>query len=159
MIRALTHGDRAAVAEVLRATNSFTAEELSIADELIESILERPDQKDYYGFVAQTCAGQPRTVTGLVIVGPVPATAGTWHMYWIAVEPSQQGTGVGQELAHWAENFVRDRRGYWLLAETSSQISYERTRAFYRKQGYAVLSGIADYYKPGDDLLIVGKRL
>ena len=69
------------------------------------------------------------------------------------------GTGAAQALEKYAEAFVRARGGYLLLVETSTDVTYERARAFYRKQGYAQLAQIPDDYKPLDHLLIYGKRL
>jgi ribosomal protein S18 acetylase RimI-like enzyme len=80
-------------------------------------------------------------------------------MYWIASHPEFYGRGIAQELDKYAKAFVKERAGYWLIAETSSQPSYERTRAFYQKQKYDQLARIPDYYKPGDDLIIFGKRV
>ena len=155
MIRPIERQDREPLLGLLQATGNFTTAEVAIAAELIDIVINKPDQNDYYGFVHDREPG----AGGLVILGPVPATTGSWHMYWIAVHPDFQGTGIAQKLDQWAESFVRSRSAYWLLAETSGQPSYERTRAFYRKQGYREVARIPDYYKPSDDLIIFGKRL
>ncbi len=157
IIRPLEKQDRAAIVHLLRATHRFSKVEIAIAQELIDIILNNPAQKDYYAFV-QEVQDEPLRPAGFLLLGPTPATAGTWHLYWIAVDPDYQGTGLAQALDRHAESFLRERGGYWLIAETSSQPGYERTRAFYRKQGYAELARIADYYKPSDDLILFGKR-
>jgi ribosomal protein S18 acetylase RimI-like enzyme len=157
LIRRIEATDRERLLEVVQATKNFSQEELAIAEELVEIVLTQPDQKDYYGFVCE--AASNGVVAGFLLVGPTPATAGTYDMYWIVVDPAFQGQGVAQALDMQAERFVRERNGYWLIAETSSQPSYERSRAFYNKQGYSVLARIPDYYKPDDDLIIFGKRV
>ena len=171
MIRELRSEDRAGVIALVQATGNFSDDEVAIAKELIDICVEQPDQKDYYAYVAvaeedskvaskdaMEDAEKPR-VTGFLLLGPTPATLGTYDMYWIAVDPRYQGQGIAQALDRYAEEFVRSRNGYWLIAETSSQPSYERTRAFYIKQRYQLLTRIADYYKPSDDLMVFGKRL
>jgi len=158
VIRALEHRYRECVLGLLQATNSFTAAELAVAGELINIVLSQPLQTDYFAFV-QTSEVDASECIGMFITGPTPATEGTWHLYWIAVHPFHHGTGAAQTLESCAEAFVRQRGGYWLLAETSSQVSYERAHAFYRKQGYIELARIPDYYRRSDDLLIYGKRL
>jgi ribosomal protein S18 acetylase RimI-like enzyme len=95
----------------------------------------------------------------MLIIGPTPATTGTWDLYWIAAHPELQGTGVAQALDAFAGEYVRARGGYLLIAETSGQPGYARARAFYQKQGYAELARIPDYYKPADDLVVFGRRL
>ena len=155
MIRELQNSDRKQVIELVRATKNFSDAEIAIAQELIDICVEQPDQKDYYAYVAEANG----SIAGFLLLGPTPATAGTYDMYWIAVHPEFQGQGIAQELDNYAEHFVHSRQGYWLIAETSSQLNYERTRAFYIKQRYSLLAHIPDYYKPGDDLMIFGKRI
>lgn len=155
MIRAFVAPDRLPVLELLQATDNFTAIEIDIAMELIDTIIEQSAQQYYHAYV--DAVGPD--VTGFVLLGPVPATTGTWDMYWIAVHPHHHGSGVATALDCFAEEFVQSRGGYWILAETSSQTSYERTRAFYRKRNYQVIARIPDYYRCHDDLIIFGKRL
>ena len=155
MIRELARDDREEVIALLRATKNFSEAEIAIAEELIDISIEKTEQKDYYAFVAE----EKNSVAGFLLLGPTPATAGTYDMYWIAAHPEFQGGGIAQELDDFAVRFVKEHGGYLLIAETSSQPSYERTRAFYAKQRYETLARIADYYKPGDDLIIFGKRM
>lgn len=141
--------------ELVRATGNFSDAEVAIAEELIDIYTDQPEQKDYYAYSA-VIDGR---VGGFLIVGPTPATVGTYDMYWIAVHPEFYGRGVAQALDSFAVQFVLDRQGYWLIAETSGQTGYDRTRTFYQKQGYREVARIPDYYKPEDDLVIYGKRL
>src|SRR5919108_291374 len=122
-------------AALLAATGCFTAPEMAIAEELIDAVLTHAEQPDYHGFVYSS----GERAVGLVIIGPVPATIGTWHLYWIAVHPHQHGTGVAAALAAHAESFVREHDGYLIMVETSSQPVYVRARSFYSKHGYAEL--------------------
>lgn len=157
MIRALKASECEEVVEVVEANGNFSADEVAIAKELIDICIERPDQRDYFIFVYED--EEQKRIAGFLIVGPTPATEGTYDMYWIAVHPDFYGKGVAQALDEKAVEFAKERGGYLIIAETSSQDSYERTRAFYEKQGYQKLSVIADYYKPGDDLIVFGKRV
>ena len=157
MIRSYKAKDRNGVIEIVSATGNFNASEIEIATELIDICIDNPEQTDYYSFVIEDEV--TKRIAGFLIVGPTPATIGTYDMYWIASHPDFYGKAVAQQLDRFAEEFVRERNGYLLIAETSSQPSYDRTRAFYTKQGYQLLSQIADYYKPGDDLIVFGKRV
>lgn len=157
MIRELHSEDRDAIVELVRATGNFNEDEVAIARELVDACINDPLQKDYFTFTYED--DESKRVAGFLIVGPTPATTGTYDMYWIASHPDFYGKGIAQLLDKKAMEFVRERGGYLLIAETSSQPSYERTRAFYQKQGYAKLSEIKDYYKPGDDLIVFGKRV
>jgi ribosomal protein S18 acetylase RimI-like enzyme len=158
-IRPLESEDRDQIVALVSATGNFSEAEVAIAKELIDICIEQPDQKDYYTFVAEANASGHSHVAGFLLLGPTPATTGTFDMYWIAVHPDFQGKGIAQQLDRFAEEFVISRTGYLLIAETSSMPSYDRTRAFYTKQGYEIMARIQDYYKPFDDLVIYGKRL
>lgn len=155
MIRPAAEHDRSEITKIVQATGNFSPEEVAIADELIDIYLNQREQHDYFAYVFD----EDNRVAGFLIVGPTPATTGTYDMYWIAAHPDFYGKGIAQRLDRFAETFVREHGGYLLIAETSSQPSYERTRAFYKKQGYKVVSRIADYYKIGDDLVVFGKRV
>ena len=158
-IRRFASADRAAVDTLLRATGNFCDAELAIAHELMDIATTDPEQDDYHAYVAVTELPNTESVIGFLVVGPTPATVGTWDLYWIAVAPSHYGSGVAQALQQHAESLVRARHGYWLIAQTSSQPSYERTQAFYRKEGYEPLGAFPITTLQGDDLIIFGKRL
>src|SRR5438876_7541186 len=153
MIRELRSEDSGEVIDLVRATKNFSDAEIAIAKELIDICIEKPEQTDYYSYVAD----ENGVTAGFLLLGPTPATTGTYDMYWIAVHPDYQGRGIAPALDQFAIDFVRGRGGYLIIAETSSQASYERTRAFYTKQNYEEVARITDYYKPGDDLIIFGK--
>ena len=154
-IRGLRREDRAPLRQLLQATAMFTGEEVDIALELIDVVLERPGQKDYL----IRCCEAAGEVLGYYCIGPTPATEGTFDLYWIAVAPAAQGSGVGRFLNGHAENLARGIGGRLLIAETSSQAKYEPTRRFYLAQEYSEVARIRDYYRSGDDLVVYGKYL
>jgi ribosomal protein S18 acetylase RimI-like enzyme len=154
-VRPLQRQDRTPLLGILRATGVFTDDEIEIALELIDSVLDRPEQRDYLIRVYE----ESGRVMGYYCVGPTPATAATYDLYWIAVDPAIHGGGVGTMLNKDAEDLIRGRGGSLVIAETSSQPRYEKTRGFYIRRGYEELARIRDYYRPGDDLVMYGKYL
>lgn len=154
MLRKLLASDLPTLERILVATNAFTPAEVVVAMELLEIVNNQPEQCDYEVSVAEVL-GQ---VAGYVLFGPVPATEGNFDLYWIAVDPAAQGTGVGQHLLEHVEEAARSRNGRMVCLETSSQGGYDRTRSFYEKAGYVLESRIRDFYKPGDDRLTYVKR-
>lgn len=153
-MRKLRNDDIPQIKEILVATQAFTADEVSIAIELLETVIKSPLQQDYEVVVADV----GDHVAGYVLFGPVPLTEGNYDLYWIAVDPNIQGGGVGRRLMKHVEEQVRQRGGRLLCLETSSQGSYLRTRKFYEQAGYVEESCIRDFYKPGDDRLTYVKR-
>jgi aminoglycoside 6'-N-acetyltransferase I len=152
-IRKLQYGDREQIRQFIIETEVFTYAEISVAMELIDTFLSSSKQTDYDCYSAV----EGDEVLGYICLGPTPVTNGTFDLYWIVVKPSEHGTGVGTNLMKFAEDVVKKNQGRLLIAETSSQPKYEKTREFYLRVGYTELARIKDYYKIGDDLVIYGK--
>jgi GNAT superfamily N-acetyltransferase len=137
------------------ATGVFTEEEVEIALELIDAVLSVPEQTDY---IIRVCEEEGK-VAGYYCVGPTPATEGTFDLYWVAVDPALHGKGIGRALDEHACDLIRGMSGRLIIAETSSLPRYSKTRDFYVRRGYGEIAKIADYYRPGDDLVVYGKYL
>lgn len=153
-MRKLRQDDIPQIEEILVATGAFTDEEVAIAIELLETVINNPRQQDYEVVVSEI----GEHVAGYALFGPVPLTAGNYDLYWIAVDPARQGSGVGRRLMKYVEEQLRQRGARMLCLETSSQGGYLRTRQFYEQGGYVEESCIRDFYKPGDDRLTYVKR-
>ncbi len=155
MIRTLGREDRTALRDLVAATGVFTKDEEAIALELIDTVLDVPGQTDY---IIRVCEEEGK-VAGYYCVGPTPATDGTFDLYWVAVDPALQGKGIGKALDDHACDLIRGMSGRLVIAETSSLPAYRLTREFYARRGYREVARIADYYRPGDDLVVYGKYL
>lgn len=153
--RPLEAGDREAVARILDNVGNFSAQEQTVALELIDAWISTRERSDYLCWVIEDAIG----VQGYVCIGPTPLTDGTFDLYWIAVDPSSQGRGYGQRLTRLAEREARARGGRLLLIETASHDAYATTILFYKRAGYSLVSTILDFYKAGDDKLTFAKRL
>ena len=82
-----------------------------------------------------------------------------WELLMIAVDAPRHRQGIGSRLLLAVEGEVRAADGRLLLIETSDQSSFERTRRFYRKHGYAEVARIPDYFSDGDGKATFLKRL
>ncbi len=153
-MRSVRRGDLPELSRILRGTGAFTAAEVDCALELLNIVLDDPQQTDYLAAVAE----DEGRVAGYILYGPVPLTEGNFDIYWIATDPQVQGKGLGRALMLHAEGDARSRGGRLVCLETSSQGGYERTRRFYDQAGYRVESVIRDFYKPGDDRITYVKR-
>jgi len=148
--------DREAVLEIVQAAGTFTPAEILCAREQVDIFLGQPGQQDYFLVVVENAEGR---VAGYMSYGRTPLTEGAYDIYWMAVEPGEQGRGYGRELVGWLEDRVREWGGRLILIETSSQPGYERTRRFYINLDYREVSRVPDFYKPGDDRITYAKYL
>ncbi len=155
MIRPLGREDRGPLRDLVEATGVFSEDEVEIALELIDAVLDDPAQKDYIIRVYE----EGGRAVGYYCVGPTPATEGTFDLYWVAVDPALHGRGIGRALDDHACALIRGMSGRLVIAETSSLPRYGPTREFYRRRGYSEVAKITDYYRPGDDLVVYGKYL
>ena len=128
---------------------------MAVAEEVIDSYLKDSFSSGYHIFVAEVNS----TVTGYICYGPTPLTEGTWDIYWLAVSQKKQGQGIGSALMKSAEKQIATDRGRLAIIETSSTPGYAKTRRFHMSHGYEIVARIPDFYAPGDDKLILKKRL
>jgi ribosomal protein S18 acetylase RimI-like enzyme len=151
----MSHEDKPCIVRILCDTPEFKPFEVAVAEELIDSYLQDPSSSGYHVLVAEVDS----TVTGYICYGPTPLTEGTWDIYWMAVAREKQGQGVGSALMKSAEKEIIRAKGRLSMIETSSTPAYEKSRRFHFSQGYEIAARIPDFYAPGDDKLILQKRL
>ena len=98
-IRPALPADRERIREILVATARFTRQEVGWAMELVDLALDHPEKREYSVYVLEDPESGPnRAVQGYVCFAPTPLTEGVYDLYWIAVDPRQQGQGFGQLL-------------------------------------------------------------
>lgn len=153
MIRSIKPSDVEGLEKLLKKIPNFNEAEVKVAMELIEITVNNPDQTDYNIFVYE----EDGKILGYHCTGKRPLTDAVYDLYWIVADPEHSGKGIGKNLLEHAENFVKERKGRWILAETSSKESYLSTQSFYLRNNYTILSEIKDFYAVGDNLLIFGK--
>ncbi len=154
-IRRITRKDKPALIKILRSTPEFKPFEVAVAEELINASLDDPCGSEYYILVADVLG----VSAGYICYGPTPVTLGTWDIYWEAVARERQGQGVGRALMVAALKEIKETGGRLAVIETSGIPSYEKTRRYYAGLGFETVARIPDFYAPGDDQLILVKRL
>jgi ribosomal protein S18 acetylase RimI-like enzyme len=155
VLRRPSRGDRRALEELVAHDGLFTREEVAVALELIDAALDDP-QGDYRVLVAEL---EGARLAGYICYGPTPMTERTWDLYWIATHPEARGRGVARALVERMEEELRGLSARLIRVETSQQESYGAAHAFYERLGYPCAARLPAFYKPGDDLLILLKRL
>ena len=146
-LRGIKLADKQRILEIVKETRAFVEEEVTIAEEVIDTYLKDPEGSGYFFFVAE----HKGEIAGYICYGPTPMTRGTWDMYWAAVNPKLHGQGIGSTLFKTAEEDIRKQGGRMILIETSSNPNYVAARSLYLTLGYEHVSTIPDFYDPGDN--------
>ena len=154
MIRYATYDDKKAIIAIAEAINLFNPQELEAFGDLLTEYFDGKLDSDHFWIIYEDGA-----IMGVAYYAPEPYASGTWNIYFIAVHPQHQGQGYGTKLLSYVEQALTKRGERLLLVETSGLPNFERTRAFYRKQGYEEEARIREFYKAGDDKIIFRKVL
>jgi len=147
--------DPEAVLQIVRSSGFFSSAEVEVAHELVCDGLANAQSSSYRFLFAQ----YRKVVVGYTCYGLIPATAGSYDLYWIAVTDQMRGRGLGKNLLQKTENLIRGVEGRRLYAETSSRDLYLPTRLFYEKCRYLREAVLVDFYAPGDSKMIYCKIL
>jgi D-alanine-D-alanine ligase-like ATP-grasp enzyme/ribosomal protein S18 acetylase RimI-like enzyme len=134
------------VRQIVSATGLFRLGEIDVAVELVQARLEKGAASGYEFVFAE----QGGEVVGYICFGRNAITVSSFDVYWIAVEPSQQGQGIGQLLLEEAERQISAAGGTRIYIETSHRSDYQATRGFYENCGYSLAAVLDDFYAPGD---------
>jgi len=147
--------DLGAILNIVEGSGFFSAAEIDLARELAEDRLDHGQQSSYQFLFAED-SGQ---VVGYTCYGLIPATAGSYDLYWIAVSDAMRGRGLGKILLQKTEALIRGMGGKQLYAETSSRDQYAPTQRFYESCHYIPEAILMDFYASGDSKIIYSKVL
>jgi GNAT superfamily N-acetyltransferase len=87
---------------------------------------------------------------GYSCYGPIPATKFSVDLYWIAVDQSWQGKGIGRMLLEESERMIAKSGLSRIYVETSGRHQYKPTREFYLRCGYQQVACLEHFYAPDD---------
>lgn len=157
--RPLEAADRDALWAALRSDGTFRDDEIEVALELIDAAAEgSPDYGILVAVIDPRGAAHER-VAGYICYGPTPMTEATFDLYWIVTHASSRGQGVAGALIAAMEADLRGRGGRSVRVETSQTEGYGAARKLYARHGYPEAARFADFYAPGDDLIVYYKKL
>lgn len=151
--REVVDTDIAAIEALVQRTGFFTAAETRMAGELVEARLNQGIESGYEFIVGEVNG----VIAGYTCYGQIEGTDSSYDLYWIAVDPTLQGSGIGRQVLGQTEAAMRAGGGSRYYAETSSTDKYAPTRNFYLRAGFREVARIADFYRPGDGKVIYEK--
>ena len=134
------------IRRLVEITGFFYPAEVDLAEELVKERLSKGPVSGYHFVLAESYG----RLAGYGCFGPIPCTAASYDLYWIAVHPDFQGRGLGKRLIKEIERLVQEAGGTRIYVETSQRPQYASTRAFYENRGYRQESVLEDFYGPGE---------
>jgi D-alanine-D-alanine ligase len=146
----VTPADLAAVRQIVESTGLFRSGEIDVSVELVQAHLDKGPASGYL-FVFAEQKGQ---VVAYACFGRNALTVQSWDLFWIAVEKSHQGQGLGRLLLDHLQQHVAAAGGGRVYIETSHRADYQATRGFYERCGYRLEAVLDDFYAPGDSKVI-----
>lgn len=158
IIRPATAADLSRIKEIAVAAEMFSVDEVEFFDEMLHGALDGSLDGHQWLAVESGADG----VVSAAQFAPEPFADRMWNLYFIAVDPAHQGSGIGTSVMSYVETDLLGRgeeQARTLIVETSSTDQYAPTREFYRGLGYDEEARIREYYGPGDDKVVFWKSL
>jgi GNAT superfamily N-acetyltransferase len=154
-LRHLNGIDRGRIEEITRAVGLFREDEIPVALEVFDEAVRTTSLDAPYVALGADVDGR---LAGWICWGPTPCTLGTYDLYWMAVDPSAQGSGIGTALITEMERIL-EGTARLIVVETAGRSDYSATRAFYQARGYRATATIPEFYGPGDDQVVFVKSV
>ena len=150
MIRPTNAADFDALIELATASGLFEPDQT----DMLASMLASPGDDDvWFTDVEGTSA------VGVAYMAPEKMTNGTWNLYWIAVHPDHQRSGLGTALLDHVQQWLTKKGQRLLLVETSGVDDFDYVRKFYANSGFEAEARIRDFYEVGVDKIVFRKLL
>jgi GNAT superfamily N-acetyltransferase len=153
-LRHLSAADRGRIEDISRAVGVFREDEIPVALEVFDEAAREGGSASYIALGAELDG----RLVGWICWGPTPCTLGTYDLYWMAVEPGLQGSGIGSALLGEMERRLAGVARL-IIIETTGRADYAGTRGFYQARGYRPAARIPDFYAPGDDQVVFVKSV
>jgi len=153
--RLIQLSDIEAIADIVQSSGFFSAAEIDLACDLAKEKIASGETCSYKFLFAEIA----NKVRGYTCFGLIPATAGSYDLYWIAVDSQLRRRGIGQQLMQKTEDIIRAAGGINIYVETSSRPQYQPTHRFYESCGYVREAFLENFYAAGDGKIIFSKKL
>jgi D-alanine-D-alanine ligase len=131
----------------------FYDHEIDVAVELVDERLKRGPASGYFFLFAELDG----RVVGYSCYGPIACTTHSYDLFWIAVDKTCQGCGLGRLLLVESERRIAAAGGRRIYVETSSRDQYQPTRRFYEHADYRHEATLDEFYGPADAKVVYVK--
>jgi ribosomal protein S18 acetylase RimI-like enzyme len=136
----------------------FAPGDMAAFDEMLRNHLDGTLGQHRW-IVAEDSAGR---VAGAAYYAPEPFADRVWNLYFLAVHPQRQRSGIGTTLVSHAWQSLRsagEQAARVLIVETSSTNDHEAARRLYDREGFEREARVREFYGPGNDKIVFWKSL
>ena len=147
----LRKSDLPVLKKILASTGFFYDSEVEMALELAQENWENGEEKSGYIFIIAEKDDMP---VAFACYGKTPCTESSFDLYWIAVNQSLKGQGIGKILMKMVSDDIANLGGKNIWIETSGRPLYEPTRQFYLKYGCKLVAQMPEFYGLNDDKVV-----
>jgi ribosomal protein S18 acetylase RimI-like enzyme len=155
-MRKMISKDRESLYEMLQKSGVYSYHAIALAMDQLDSFLFDKEQKEFAVSVAED--GQ-KDLAGFICYRATPGTEGTFDISWLVVSPHWQQSGIEKVMLDHAEQQIIRLKGRMILVEISSATPHQSLVAFYQGNGFASLGKVKDFYRKGEDLLFLSKKI
>ena len=147
--------DKEVFLQIANNTGVFNPPEIEIFKELLDEYEEYPEE-DYFLYQEK----RDVSVVGFVFFTRTLITEFSWDIYWLMVDKTCQGQGIGKRLLTAVEEHVLALQQKAIIrVETSTKKEYAHARNLYERIGYKESGRIPNFYAIGDDLITLYKEI
>ncbi len=125
--------------------------------ERVEGVIRLASRSDRFGLFVAEADGKVVGFLLLELIGWDSARARVAQIYWIAVRWEYQRKGFGSALVKKMEQYAKNRGIRKVFVETNTDNKI--TMHFYIENGYKPEAVRKDYFKEGEESVILGKYL
>ena len=125
--------------------------------ERVEGVIRLASRDDHYELFVAEADGKVAGFLLLNLVGWDSSRARVAEIYWIAVRSEWQRKGFGSALIKNMEQYAKERQIRKVFVETGTDNKI--TMHFYIENGYKPEAVRKDYFKEGEESVILGKYL
>jgi ribosomal protein S18 acetylase RimI-like enzyme len=146
--RVLDAADPAGIRALVASLPGFGRDDAALAAQLAETTL---DGTETYRWLIAESGG---ALLGYICFDRSLGSRVAFDLFWIAVLPAHQHTGLARDLIARTSAFIKTKGGTQLYAETRSTDDRAAARGFYENCGFRQVARFDGFFGPGIDKLI-----
>jgi ribosomal protein S18 acetylase RimI-like enzyme len=146
--RVLDAADPDRIRSLIAALDGFSKDDATLAAQLALTTLEGTET--YRWLIAESGS----ELAGYICFDRSLGSRVAFDLFWIAVLPAHQHTGLARDLIARTAAFIRTKGGTQLYAETRTSDDRKAARGFYETSGFKQVAKLDGFFGDGIDKLI-----